>query len=314
MSFAKDVKNEIANLDLDSLALKAELYGIVKLKSNLIISDRKLALEFVMSSLSLARRIVYLFRKVYNLNLEFLIKEQKKLDYKDLKYLKAEERVNEILLDLQIIDEEFNFLNGISNIYNAHKDSVLRGMFLARGSVNDPSKSNYHLEIVCNTKEECEYVVNLLADFDISSKTFTRAKGEVVYLKKGEAIADFLKIIGASNMLFFYENERIKRDLNNVVNRVMNCDLANSDKSLKAAMKQLADIELINNQYGLDKLSSRLNEIVKLRLAHQDASLAELSEASIDTLGRYLSKSGISHGLNDLHLLASTLRGENDET
>ncbi|MFA6628063.1 MAG: DNA-binding protein WhiA, partial [Bacilli bacterium] len=103
MSFAQDVKHEIANMDASANALKAELYGIVKLKSNLIISDRTLVLEFVMSSLSLARRIVYLFRKVYQVNLEFLVKEQKKLDYKNLNYLKTHERVKEILQDLDII-------------------------------------------------------------------------------------------------------------------------------------------------------------------------------------------------------------------
>ncbi len=314
MSFAKDVKNEIANLDLCPLAFKAELYGIVKLKSNLIISKRKLALEFVMSSLSLARRIVFLFRKVYNLNLEFLVKEQRKLDYKNLNYLTAQESVKEILLDLQIIDEDFNFIRGIPNIYRDYKDSVLRGMFLARGSVNDPAKSNYHLEIVCNNKEECDYIIDLLKSFDIEAKTLTRSRGEIVYLKKAEAIADFLKIVGASNMLFYYENERIKRDLNNVVNRVMNCDLANSDKTLKAATEQISDIELIDKHLGLDTLSFRLFEIAKLRLTHQDASLTELSELSEETIGRYLSKSGISHGLQDLKSLAKSIKETKNET
>ncbi|MDD4212629.1 MAG: DNA-binding protein WhiA [Bacilli bacterium] len=310
MSFAQDVKHEIANLDLGPKALKAELYGIVKLKSSLIISNRSLALEFVMSSLSLARRIVYLFRKVYQLNLEFLVKEQKKLDYKNLNYLKTHERVKEILEDLDIIDADFNFVDGISSQYDEDKDSVLRGMFLARGSVNDPGKSSYHLEIVCNQKVECDYVTSLLDGFDIPSKTVTRPKGEVVYIKKGEAIGDFLKIIGSSNMLFYYENERIKRDLNNVVNRIMNCDLANSDKTFKSAQAQLADIELIQKNYDIDKLSIRMQEMIRLRTLYPESSLQELSDVTPTALGRYIGKSGVSHGMKDIQELAASIRGK----
>ena len=309
MSFVQDVKHEIANLDINPEALKAELYGIVKLKSNLIISNRQLVLEFVMSSLSLARRIVFLFRKVYQLNLEFLVKEQRKLDFKNLNYLTAEERVKEILEDLGIIDQDFNFIEGIPSLYDSYKDSVLRGMFLARGSVNDPAKSHYHLEIVCNERAECDYVKSLLDEFDIPSKVVSRTKGEVVYIKKGEAIGDFLKVIGASNMLFYYENERIKRDLNNVVNRVMNCDMANSDKSLKSATDQLADIALIQEHYGVKGLSPRLLEMITLRTKNPDASMQELSDLSEATIGRHIGKSGISHGLRDLKDLANSIRG-----
>ncbi|MFA6627284.1 MAG: DNA-binding protein WhiA, partial [Bacilli bacterium] len=210
---------------------------------------------------------------------------------------------------LDIIDEEFNFVEGISSQYDEDKDSVLRGMFLARGSVNDPSKANYHLEIVCNQSIECAYVVALLKGFDIPSKTVSRNKGEVVYIKKGEAIGDFLKIIGASNMLFYYENERIKRDLNNVVNRVINCDMANSDKTLKSANASLDDITLIQTTYGLRGLSVRLDEMVQLRTAYPEASLQELSNVSEEVLGRYISKSGIAHGMSDLRDMAKSIRG-----
>jgi DNA-binding protein WhiA len=118
-----------------------------KLKSNLIISNRQLVLEFVMSSLSLARRIVFLFRKVYQLNLEFLVKEQRKLDFKNLNYLTAEERVKEILEDLGIIDQDFNFIEGI-RLYMIRIKTAFTRMFIARGSVNDPAKSHYHLEFL----------------------------------------------------------------------------------------------------------------------------------------------------------------------
>lgn len=307
MSFAQDVKKEIAILNLSNNDLKAELYAIIRLKANLTISIGKLGLEIKTKSIALARRIILLFKKIYEINIDLLAKEEKKLDRKKLYYLLITEKAEDILNDLKIMRDDFNIQNEINNIYDNYSISIIRGMFLASGSINDPNKSNYHLEIVCNKEEESNYILDVLSKYQIYAKTIIRRDSFVVYIKKAEQIGDFLKMIGANNMLFYFENERIKRDLNNVVNRMYNCDLANSDKSLLSANRQLQAIKKIEEKKGYSILSPRLMEAVILRTNHPDASLQELSDLSEETTGRYLSKSGINHCLKDILDIANNL-------
>ncbi|HEY8445421.1 MAG TPA: DNA-binding protein WhiA [Bacilli bacterium] len=305
MSFALDVKKEISAIDNNIDALKAELYGIVKLKANFIISNNAFQLEFITSTLFLARRIIFLFKKIYGINGEILQKKRDNLDFKNLYYIIIKD-VKDILTDLDLIDEHLNFID-VSNKYYDDADSLLRGFFLAKGSVNDPKKTNYHLEIVCNLQEESEFIIKLLNKYHLEPKCVKRPKGYVVYLKKSEQIGDFLKIIGATNMMFTFENERIKKDLNNVVNRVLNCDIANSERTQASAAKQLADIKKIIEIKGINSLSNRLVEAIILRSTYPDLSLSELSEISEEVIGRHLSKSGINHCFRDLHEIAKTL-------
>ena len=307
MSFAQDVKKEISNIEANHDAYKAELYGITKLKANFIISNRVLNIEFVTNNNSLARRIVFLLKKVYEVNVQLLTKEQNKLDYKKLYYIIISERAEEILKDLDIFNDDLEFSEIISSQYQ-HHDALLRGMFLAKGSINDPSKSNYHLEIVCSYQEECDFIIKVLNQYGIEPKQVTRKKGIVVYIKKSEQIGDFLKIIGATNMLFEFENQRIKRDLNNVVNRVLNCDMANSDRTQLSALKQLDNIAIVEENIDLKTVSQRLKEVMLLRKTYPDSSLQELSDYSEETIGRFLSKSGLSHCFKDIELLALSIK------
>ena len=308
MSFSQDVKREITTIETNFEGYKAELYGITKLKSSLVISNRKLNLEYVTSNISLARRIVFLLKKIFEVNVDILTKEQNKHDYKKLYYIIARDDVNKILESLDLLNEEMSFKYEVSNNYNNYKASVIRGMFLAKGSINDPAKSNYHLEIVCNEKEEVEFIKNTLKEFGVTPKSVERRKGIVVYIKKADQIGDFLKYIGATSLLFHFENERIKRDLNNVINRVMNCDMANSDRTQKSADRQLEAIDLIEKNLDVASLSLRLQDAIKLRKALPDSSLSEISEASYETIGRYISKSGLSHCFKDLETLAQTIK------
>lgn len=308
MSFSHEVKKEITTVETTLEGYKAELYGISKLKSNLVLSNRWLDLEYVTNNITLARRIVTLLKKVFGVDVEILTKEQNKLDYKKLYYIIVKQKAKEILTELDILDENLNFKDEISPKYDNQKSSVLRGMFLARGSINDPNKSNYHLEIVCNEESECKYIMDTLSEYGIAPKMIERRKGLVVYLKKAEHIGDFLKFIGATSLLFYFENERIKRDLNNVVNRVMNCDVANTDRILKSASKQLEAIALIEEKIDINTLSPRLQEAIYLRKHYPDSSLSELSEISLEAIGRNISKSGLSHCFKDLENLAEGLK------
>ena len=135
----------------------------------------------------------------------------------------------------------------------------------------------------------------------------------VVYIKKAEQIGDALKVIGSTNCMFDFENERIKRDLNNVVNRIINCDMANSDKTQKAAMRQLEQIEYLEKHLGFEGLPVRLMEAVTLRTQNPDATLQELSDISEECIGRFISKSGLTHCFKDLELKYLATKAKNDD-
>jgi DNA-binding protein WhiA len=157
---------------------------------------------------------------------------------------------------------------------------------------------------------EATYLIKQFNEFGIYSKLTTRRGSYIVYVKKAEQIGDVLKVIGSTNCMFEFENERIKRDLNNVVNRIINCDVANGVKTQKSAMKQLSQIEYIEKHSGFESLSIRLMEAVTLRTKNPDASLQELSDISEEVIGRYISKSGLTHCFKDLESYYLTLKAK----
>lgn len=305
MSFATDVKKEIANVEVDEEGLKAELYGFLKLKGELIISNKKLICQFKTNSLAIVRRITSTIKKLYQISVDVLEKERKNLDHNNIYYVSIEEKVKEILIDLQIMNDDMDYIDDINIRYSV--PSVLRGMFLAKGSINDPKSSRYHFEISCNNIEEANYVSDSLLEYGVIAKVAQRKEYYVAYVKKAESIGDVLKIMGAITNLFDFENERIKRDLNNVVNRMINCDMANCDKMQKAANRQLKAIQIIEDKKGFESLSIRLMEAVTLRINNPEGSLQDLSNESEDVVGRYISKSGLNHCFKDLESYAKAL-------
>ena len=312
MSFASDLKKDIVNYDFTDASLKAELYGILKLKSELTISLNKLNIMIKTTSLNLSRRIIYIIKKLYHIDIEILSKARMNLDKKNVYILLIKSEIEAMLKDLDIMDDNYHFIEGISTIYDDNYEDVIRGMYLANGSVNDPNKL-YHLEIACKEEAEAKYIIDKIAPLGMEGKMIERRSKYVFYLKKGEQIGDFLKLLGASSILFEFENARIKRDLNNVVNRVINCDIHNSTKTKLSCDKQLDDIKTIKKYMGFDNLSIRLMEAITLRVKNPDSSLQELSDLSEETVGRYISKSGISHCMKDLEIIADTLRNKSNK-
>ena len=300
MSFAQDVKKEIANLKVEEEFLKAELYGYLKLKSEMVIRNKQIICEMKTNLLPIVRRITSIVKQLYKVNVEVLEKKRVNLDKKNIYLVTIADNCKEILQDLKIIDEEYNYIEDINE--QLDPEAIIRGFFLAKGSVNDHKCQRYHFEISCNTLHEATYLIKQFNEFKIYSKMTQRRGYHVVYIKKADHIGDALKVIGATNCMFEFENERIKRDLNNVVNRIYNCDLANTDKTSKVAAKQLEQIKYIEEHDGFESLPVRLMEIVTLRTKNPDATLQELSDESEDCIGRYLSKSGLNHCFKDLEL------------
>lgn len=311
MSFSKEVKKEISLLQNQDCCNRAELYALIRFRSTLTYSNKNFKIIFTTTSNSTARRILFLVKSLYAVQVLLLKKERKKLDKKPLYYLVISEKGREILEDLRLLNPDLSLnreMDGGLLKKDCCKASLLRGAFLACGSVNDPAKNKYHLELVANTREEAEFLVGILEEINISAKIISRAKGEVVYVKRAEDIADFLKFIGANNSLFAFEDQRIKKDLSNYINRIMNCDVANEQKAIASAKKQLETIKFLEKHYGLMNLTPRLLDAVVLRMTYPDDSLSQLSANSQKTINRYLSKSGLSHCFKDLEKLAEEIK------
>ncbi|WP_390579093.1 DNA-binding protein WhiA, partial [Staphylococcus pseudintermedius] len=145
----------------------------------------------------------------------------------------------------------------------------------------------------------------LMNTYELNAKSLERKKGWITYLKEAERIAEFLSLIGGYQALLKFEDVRIVRDMRNSVNRLVNCETANLNKTVSAAMKQVESIQLIDQEIGIDNLPDRLREVARLRIEHQDVSLKELGEmVSTGTI----SKSGINHRLRKLNEMADKIR------
>jgi DNA-binding protein WhiA len=178
------------------------------------------------------------------------------------------------------------------------------GVFLSCGSVNDPSKA-YHLEFTVPEEGLAAELVMLLGDIGVTAGTVQRRGQYIVYIKGSESIEDTLTFIGAQQCTLDLMNVKIFKDVRNKANRIANCDSANIDKVVNAAMRQIEDIKLIEQTNGLDSLPSELREVAELRLDNIDMSLQEIGES----LSVPISRSGVNHRFQRLAKLAEEIRG-----
>lgn len=311
MSFSGDVKKELSSIPLNDCCLKAELFSAVRMRADINRVPGGAVISFSTTQNTAARRIIFLLKKIYDVRADLKIKSKKDVDEKSFYRISFTDEGEAILRDLGIVAPDGNMSDAGYRFENdCCKASILRGAFLARGSINDPQASDYHLEITAPDEGEARMLLEILKEIGIEAKTVKRPKGIVVYIKKGEQIADFLKYVGASNALFAFEDIRIKKDLSNYVNRIMNCDVANEQKAIATAAKQLEHIEFLEKHYGFVNLTPRLIDAIILRTHYPDDSLSQLSEKSVETVNRYISKSGLSHCFRDIERLVEKIKKE----
>ena len=149
----------------------------------------------------------------------------------------------------------------------------------------------------------------MINSFGLDAKVFERKRSYVVYLKEGAQIVDLLNIMGAPIALMEMENVRILKEMRNSVNRKVNCETANINKTVSAAVKQAEDIRYIRDTVGLDSLPEGLREIARIRLEYPNATLNELGELLETPLG----KSGVNHRLRKLSEEAERLKENREE-
>ncbi|WP_219834931.1 DNA-binding protein WhiA [Paenibacillus sp. R14(2021)] len=307
MSFAGQTKKELTLVEADPCCELAELSALIRMNGSVSLSSRKVILDISTENAAIARRIYSLIKKQFAVHTELLVRKKMRLKKNNVYIVRIPTKVQEILSDLKIVSEGFVFNQGIDRDMirkSCCKRSYLRGAFLAGGSVNNPEGSSYHLEIATMYEEHCQALVDLANKFDLNARCIERKKGFIFYMKEGEKIIELLSIIGAHQALFKFEDVRIMRDMRNSVNRIVNCETANLNKTIGAAVRQIDNIKLLEREVGLDTLPDKLREVAHIRLLHPDLNLTEVGEM----LKGKVSKSGVNHRLRKIDELAEKIR------
>ena len=312
MSFSGNVKEELSHhLGSARHCRIAETAAIISICGGVMIDSRgRYSLKIHTENLSVARKCFTLLTKTFNIRTDIAIRTNRmkgsvsyyivvKEHDAALRILQATKLINQY----GEVEEELSVVRNIVIQETCCKRAFIRGAVLASGSMSDPEKS-YHFEIVCATREKAEQIQKIMKCFELDGKIVLRKKSFVVYLKEGSQIADVLNVMEAHVALMEFENVRILKDMRNTVNRKVNCETANINKTVSAAVKQIDDIRYIQETKGLDKLPEGLKDMALTRLTYPEASLKELGSLLTPPVG----KSGVNHRLRKLSEMAEELR------
>lgn len=314
MSFSSKVKDELSRQStLARHCQIAEVSAIISMCGRIQISKKeKFMVKIHTENIAVARKYFTLLKKTYNIDTEISIRNGQRagknsiytvavLDHDNaLKILQSTRLVN----SNGEIGENLSLTDNLILRKDCCKRAFIRGAFLASGSISNPKKF-YHFEIVNATMEKATQLQKLILSFNIDAKIVVRKKHFVVYIKEGSGIVDILNVMEAHVALMDLENVRILKEMRNSVNRKVNCETANLNKTVSAAVKQIEDIQYISDTMGLENLTKGLEEAARLRLENPDASLKELGEKFSPPVG----KSGVNHRLRKISEIADDLRG-----
>ena len=284
MSFSYEVKEELSKLNnlANKKQVKAELLGY--LMSNNVKKEKKKLKFSTENSYNINR-----FNKILsNTNIPFQIDIQGKvytIRFVPSKLLPQKEEIVEY-------EEE-------------EKKALIRGLFMGSGMINDPNK-NYHLEILFQYPETISSILPILQEFGIQMKILDSKDRYSIYTKDGEEISKMLALIGANKSVLKYEEIRVIREMKNNVNRIVNCETANLNKTVNAAMKQIEDIKLLQEKGKFESLPEHLKEVAVIRLKHPELSLVEIGNKLTPPIG----KSGVSYRLQAISKLAEEIKEE----
>lgn len=312
MSFSSNVKQELSlHFGNARHCLIAEIAGIINMCGYIGVFKDKFCVKIQMENVVVARKYFTLLQKTFNIisDVSVRISGQNKKNRLYTIYVSRTPDVEKILMATGVLihsEDNFRIQNKIYPlVVNSVccKRAYIRGAFLASGSISDPEK-NYHLEFVHTDLQYSENLKELINSFHLEAKVVERKEHYVVYLKEGEQIVDLLNIMEAHVALMQLENIRILKDMRNNVNRKVNCETANLNKTVNASVKQLEDITYIKETIGLNRLSPQLREMACIRLQHPEASLKELGALARPVVG----KSGVNHRLRKISNIAETIR------
>ncbi len=309
MSFSNDVKNELSRIETnDADADKSELLGLLRMSGAIILRGMNIGIHFSTENAALARRVLHMLKNNYHVKTEVVITRSRRLK-KNNRYqvhVLPAPNVSVAMQELQLLSVDGDMSNPLL-AHNNCRRTYLRGAFLGGGSISRPA-SDYHLEMVTGNENFARDIIKVMHTFSLKAKLTDRKNEYIVYLKDGEGIINFLNVIGAHNAMMELENVRIVKEMRNNVNRAVNCETANLNKVVKAAVRQVACIKYIEEHMGLSELPQNLQDTARLRLEHPDVSLNDLVEYSGG-----IGKSGINHRLKKLQEMAVGLGMELEE-
>ena len=317
MSFSGNVKEELSHQIAQARHCQiAELAALISMCGAVVITPgEKYRIKIHTEKIAVARKCFTLVTKTFNIRTDISVRRNlEKGSETYMLVIREHEDALRILQATKLIGERedaYSALHIVDPILVQQpccKRAFLRGAFLAAGSMSDPNKA-YHFEIVCTTVNMAEQLRRMMCSFSMDAKIVARKKMYVVYLKEGAQLVDMLNIMEAHVSLMELANVRILKEMRNAVNRKVNCETANINKTVSAAVKQVEDIRYIQQTIGLDKLSDGLKEMAILRLEHPDATLKELGEISDPPVG----KSGVNHRLRKIGEIAEGVRQNKED-
>ncbi|MCD8316448.1 MAG: DNA-binding protein WhiA [Eggerthellaceae bacterium] len=309
MSFTSQIKEELSHVASEcSHCEKATLAALIRIEGTLFLSaGDTYRMEIATDMPSVGRLILRELHYLYDLKTKVTIRRS--VLHKTPNYLIEipwQPNLKEALYDLGILSEGGGLEMGIRQRLVSKRccaAAYLRGAFLGSGFISSP-KSDFHFEIIVESEGLANGIVELMAERGIKAKIMQRRNSYMVYLKSGEAIMDFLALVGAHQGALLMEQERVVKSLRNDVNRQINAEIANQHKSANAAVDQLFAIKTVLNAYPIESLSPALQDFIRLRISYPDATLKELGEHADPPL----SKSAINHRVRRLESLARDIK------
>lgn len=300
MSFSSQIKDELCQkISAARHCQLAELAAILQFNMKCHMEDGRMQLVIHSENEGTIRKCFTILQKAVNIESVLDIAcDRQSITVTD------SELIRRILQAVKLWDEESGYLERESVdsrllTQECCRRAFIRGCFLSAGSVSSPEKF-YHFEIVCTKEDLAKQLQSLFSGFGVEAKIVQRKRYHVVYLKEGDQISDSLNLMDAPVAVMDFENVRILKDVRNRVNRNVNCETANINKTAAAAAAQLEAIIYLRDTIGLEELPEGLAEIAKVRLEMPEASLTELGESLYPPVG----KSGVNHRLRKLKLLA----------
>ncbi len=279
MSFSADLKEELSKTEslANKEAVKYELLGYL-ISSN--ISEEK-------------NKIKFSTENEYNINRFSRLLNNMEIHNYDI-------TLQGKLFVITVSKEKINNIEYVDNLNTEQIKWLIRGIYLGAGSINNPEKK-YHLEIGLKEKKSAENIVEYLKMFSIKSNIIEKNEQYVVYLKDSEEISKFLALLGANKSVLRFEEIRVQREMNNKINRIVNCETANLNKTINASIEQIEAIRKLKDTRKFEKMEDPLKEIAELRLEYPNASLIELGKM----LKKPVGKSGVNYRLRKIMEIAN---------
>ncbi|MBS7576240.1 MULTISPECIES: DNA-binding protein WhiA [unclassified Enterococcus] len=296
MSFSTEVKKELSQIETSGEQARAELSALIRMLGSINLSNKGLSLVMQTQNSVVARRIFSLIKQIYGLKSQLIVQTRSQFGRHHVYQVQVGDASTELLNDLEILDG-LAFKIGVADAIKKSTNNIrayLRGVFLASGSVRNPEKSQYHLELFSVYDEQAVDLLEMLEVIGIKGKQFEKKNGTIVYLKNSADISEFLLFTGATKAMLQVENAKIIKEIKRDVNRKLNFETANMNRTVDASSRQIEMILEMKANGTFNQLSEKIQEIAELRLKFPEKSVAEIAQV----LG--LTKSAANHRFRKL--------------